>query len=130
MLRTPIWYRKSVSVEAKVRIFRALPPAWLHESETRAPTINEERRLQTFYMGCLITLLGATLGGRMPNDLVLDLTGQPSLDNIMRKNRLRWFGPVNRMENTNGEPVLPKKVLFLLFPKLSTSLRWNGETMA
>ena len=34
----------------------------------------------------------------------------------MRRNRLRWFGPINRMENNQGEASLSKKVMFSYFP--------------
>ena len=60
-------------------------------------------------------LLGVCLGDRMRNDLILQLTDQPPLEKILRRNRLRWFGHVNRMDDEKGHPMLPKKVLFSTF---------------
>jgi hypothetical protein len=68
----------------------------------------------------------------MRNDLVLQLTGQPSLENILRRNRLRWFGHVNRMDNDQGYPLLTKKTLFASFKDAKRlphgiKLRWRDK---
>ncbi|CAF0801605.1 unnamed protein product [Didymodactylos carnosus] len=100
-----------------VRIFRAcILPVLLYGSEVWSLTLAQERRLNTFYMACLRTLVGITLGDRMSNEKLLELSGQQNLENIMRRNRLRWFGHVNRMEDVNKKPKLLKKVMFLYFP--------------
>ena len=83
-------------------------------------------------MKCLRTLLGVCLGDRMRNDLILQLTGQPPLEKILRRNRLRWFGHVNRMDNEEGHLMLPKKVLFSTFtnakrPPHGVKLRWRDK---
>ncbi|CAF4635093.1 unnamed protein product, partial [Didymodactylos carnosus] len=89
MLRMPIWYRKTVSCEAKMRIFRAcILPVLLYGSEVWSLTMAQGRRLNTFYMACLRTLVGVTLGDRIFNEKLLELSGQPNLENIMRRNRL------------------------------------------
>lgn len=118
MLRNGVWYRKSISIEAKLRIFRAcIIPVSLYGSEVWSLTIAQERRLNTFYMACLRTIIGVNLGDRMANETILNLTGQPCLENIMRRNRLRWFGHVNRMENADdAEPSSVKKTMFSFFP--------------
>ena len=33
----------------------------------------------------------------MSNTQLLQIIGQPNLENILRRNRLRWFGHANRM---------------------------------
>ncbi|CAF2121924.1 unnamed protein product [Rotaria magnacalcarata] len=118
MLRNAIRYRKSISIEAKLRIFRAcVIPVLLYGSEVWSLTVVQERRLNTFYMTCLRTIIGVNLGDKMANETILDLTGQPCLENIMRRNRLRWFGHVNRMENSDdAEPRSVKKTMFSYFP--------------
>ena len=35
----------------------------------------------------------------------------------MRRNRLRWFGHVNRMNNPDGGPSLVKKTMFSFYPE-------------
>ncbi|CAF4446781.1 unnamed protein product [Rotaria socialis] len=103
MLRNVIWHRKTISIEAKLRIFRAcVLPVLLFGSEVWSLTAVQENRISTFYMKCLRTILGLNLGDRVANITIMQLSGQPSIENLMRRNRLRWFGHANRMENENG----------------------------
>ena len=46
---------------------------------------------------------------------LLEITGQPRIENIIRRNRLRWFGHVNRAVNQDGHPALIKKTMFAFF---------------
>jgi hypothetical protein len=48
----------------------------------------------------------------MANDTLLEITGQPHIENIMRRNRLRWFGHANRLNKEDNEPSLVRKVMF------------------
>jgi hypothetical protein len=117
MLRYVIWSRKSISIAAKLRIFRACElPVLLYGSETWAITAFQERRIHSFYMKCLRTVICVNLGDRLPNDKILEITGQPPIENILQRNRLRWFGHANRMLNTNNEPAIVKKIMFSYFP--------------
>ncbi|CAF3405297.1 unnamed protein product, partial [Rotaria socialis] len=116
MLRNVIWYRKTILIEAKLRIFRAcVLPVLLFGSEVWSLTAVQEKRISTFYMKCLRTILGLNLGDRVANITIMQLSGQPSIENLMRRNRLRWVGHANRMENENG-PHLVKKIMFSYFP--------------
>ena len=118
MLRHVIWYRKTVSISARLRIFRScVLSVLLYGSEVWSLTTALERRLCTFYHRCLRTIIGVNLGDRMSNDQLLHLTGQPSLVDIMRRNRLRWFGHVNRMNNPDGSSSLVKKTMFSFYPE-------------
>jgi hypothetical protein len=113
MLRNTIWYRKSVSLEAKFRIFRAcVLPVLLHGIEVWSLTMAQERRINSFYMKCLRTIICVNLGDRMANDTILGITGQPHIENIMRRNRLRWSGHANRMNKEDNEPSLVRKIMF------------------
>src|ERR1700722_10280478 len=69
---------------------------------------------------------------RIENEVVLKLSGQPNLNEILRRNRLRWFWHVNRMHNARGEPMLTKKVLFAYFenvkrPQYGVKKRWKDK---
>ena len=98
MLRHVVWHRRTMSLEAKLRIFRAcVLPVLLYGSEVWSLTQTSERRLCAFYHRCLRTIIGINLGDRMSNLQLLQITGQPSLEDILRRNRLRWFGHTNRM---------------------------------
>ncbi|CAF5223980.1 unnamed protein product, partial [Rotaria magnacalcarata] len=62
-LRRIAWYRKCISIQAKVRIFKAcILPVLLYGSEIWCLKAVEEQRLNTFYMKCLRTLLGVGRG--------------------------------------------------------------------
>ena len=111
-----IWNRKSISIMAKLRIFRAcVLPVLLYGSETWSITTLHERRIISLYMKCLRTIIGINLSDRMSNEKILDITGQPPIENILRRNRLRWFGHANRMMNSDNEPSFVKKVTFSYF---------------
>ena len=117
MLRNVIWHRKTVSINSKLKIFRAcVLPVLFYGSETWYPTVAQDKRINAFYMKCLRTLVRLNLGNRVPNQTNLQLTGQPAVEDIMIRNRLGWFGHVNRMENNQGKASLSKKVMFSYFP--------------
>ncbi|CAF3348204.1 unnamed protein product [Rotaria socialis] len=117
MLRNVVWYRKNVSISAKLKIFRScVLPVLLYGSETWCPTVAQEKRFATFYMKCLRTLVGLNLGDRAPNQAILQITGQPAVEGIMRRNRLRWFGHVNIMVDDQDAATLVKKTIFSYLP--------------
>ncbi|CAF4465014.1 unnamed protein product [Rotaria socialis] len=76
MLRSVIWYRKSVSVNAKLRIFRVcVLPVLLYGSEVWALTIAQENRINIFYMKYLRKILGLNLGDRVSNVRIMEVSG-------------------------------------------------------
>jgi hypothetical protein len=118
MLRNVIWYRKTISIKSRLRIYRAcVLPVLLYGSETWSITKTHEQRINTFYMKCLRIIIGVNLGDRMSNDKILEITGQPPIERILRRNRLRWFGHANRMMNSENEPSVVKKITFSYFPE-------------
>ncbi|CAM4985039.1 unnamed protein product [Rotaria socialis] len=118
MLRHVIWCRKTVSIQAKLRIFRAcVLPVLLYGSEIWSTTAAQEQRLNTFYLKCLRTIIGINLDDRMPNEQLLQLTGQPHLSNILSRNRLRWLGHANSMQTEDNIPSMVKKAMFAYFPQ-------------
>lgn len=136
MLRHVVWHRKSISITAKFRIFRAcVLPVLLYGSEIWALTIKQEKRVASFYYKCLRTIININLGDRMSNEKLLEITGQPTIENVMRRNRLRWFGHINRCENENGQPSLIKKTMFAYFhgekrpANLGRIKRWEDKIL-
>ena len=116
MLRHAVWHRKGVSIIARLRIFRvSVIPVLMYGSETWALTIEKEQRIASFYYKCLRAIIGISLGDRMSNEKLLNITGQPTIENVIRRNRLRWFGHVNRCVNVNGYPSVVKKTMFVYF---------------
>ncbi|CAF3872092.1 unnamed protein product [Rotaria sp. Silwood1] len=103
ILRHVIWHGKNVSIEAKLRIFRScVLPILLYENEVWSLTVMQEKRIDTFYMKCLRTLLSLNLEDRVPNEKFLQLCGQPKIEEIMCRNRLRLFGHANSMESAQN----------------------------
>jgi hypothetical protein len=136
MLRYSIWNRKSVSITGRLRIFRAcILPVLLYGSETWSLTKKQEQRVITFYSRCLRTIIGVNLGDRLSNETLLDITGQSRIENIIRRNRLRWFGHVNRAANRDGRPSLTKKTMFAYFhnekrpSNMGRSNRWEDKVL-
>ncbi|CAM2721164.1 unnamed protein product [Rotaria socialis] len=118
MLRSVIWYRKTISITSRLRIYRAcVLPVLLYGSETWSITKTHEQRISTFYMKCLRIIIGVNLGDRISNDKILEITGQSQIETIIRRNRLRWFGHANRMMNSDNEPSVVKKITFSYFPE-------------
>ena len=89
--------------------------------------------MNSFYMRCIRTILGLDLGDRVSHRRVLPLSGQPPLEKIMRRNRLRWFGHVNRMKGEDGEASLTKKMMFSHLPddkwpsNIGIRKRWEAK---
>jgi hypothetical protein len=136
MLRQVIWHRKNVSIEAKLRIFRScVLPVLLYGSEVWSLTVVQEKRIGTFYMECLRTLLGLNVGDRVPNEIVLQLCDQPKIEEIMCRNRLRWFGHANRMESAQNGASLVKRAMYSYFPdskrprNVGVRKRWEDKIM-
>jgi len=116
MLRFAIWHRRSVTITAKLRIFRAcVLPVLVYGSETWSIPTTHEKRMTTFYRRCLRTSIGVNLGDRLSNEKLLEITGQPPIENIILRNRLRWFGHANRAVTDNNESSLIKKIMFSYF---------------
>jgi signal recognition particle receptor subunit beta len=136
LLRSIIWCRKIISIPAKLRLFRAcVLPVLLYGSEVWSITVAQERRLNIFYLKCLRAIVGANLSYRMSNDKLLRLTGEPHLNDILRRNQLRWFGHVNRMNSIHNEPSIMRKATFSYFPNCkrpqnaSVLKRWQNKIL-
>ena len=89
--------RKKIEKKAKEEGDSIIFHSTLYGSEVWHNKQSLERRLYTFYNWCLRTIIGINLGDRMSNTQLLQIIGQPNLENILRPNRLRWFGHANRM---------------------------------
>ncbi len=104
-----------MSVKARLRIFRACVLfVLLYWSETWSFTIRQKQRITSFYNRCLPTIFG-NLRDRLSNETLLDITGQPPVENIIRGNRLRWFEHVNRGKIRDVWPLITKKAMFAYF---------------
>ena len=149
MLRCVIWHRKSVSTTARLRVLRAFVLlALLFLSETWAHLIKQEQRVAIFYYRRLRTIIGVNPGDRMSNEQLVDITCQPTIENVTCRRCLRWFGHLNRRVDVNMsvklapdssffsrfayEPVLILilAVLDTEFYSLSIGIIFNGDHRA
>ena len=136
MLRHAVRHRKGVFIIARLRIFRAcVIPVLMYGSETWALTIKQEQKVASFYYKCLETIIGISLGDRMSNEKLLNITGQPTIENVIRRNRLRWFGHVNRCVTGNRCPSVVKKTMFAYFHRekrptnMGRTKRWEDKVL-
>src|ERR1044072_3697284 len=105
----PLWKRKQVSVVTKMAIYRAaVLPTLLYGSETWVLGVKEISRLEVFQMKCLRTIIGVTKFDHKRNEDVREQTGQCTVEELVRRCRLRWLGHVARM----GEDRLPPRLLY------------------
>jgi hypothetical protein len=82
-------------------------PVLLYCCETWAVKDRHVQRLHVFYMQCLRRILGVTRLDMYSNDDILSMCdNQPPLENIIRLQRLRWFGHLMRMSDDR----LPRKI--------------------
>lgn len=99
-LRWCLWKKRNVSLKTKMRVFNAaIIPILLYASETWTLLAGDLRALETFHMRCLRTILGITLLHRWRNETIRQRCHQQkTVEQIIRRSRLRWFGHVARMD--------------------------------
>jgi hypothetical protein len=127
----PLWKRKQVSVETKMKIYRAaVLPVLLYGSEVWVLSVRESERLEVFQMKCLRIILGITKWDFKRNEAVRAETEQCEVMELVTRGRLRWLGHVMRM----GEGRLPPQ---LLYGKIAgkgkrgrPALRWKDMVQA
>lgn len=126
--------RSNVSRETKIRIYKTvLRPVVLYGSETWAVTRECEEWLRIWERKVLRRIFGPVcengIWRRRSNEELRNLYGQPDIVTEQKKARLKWFGHVERMEESR----FPKKAL-RGHPGGSRSrgrprLRWEDEVM-
>lgn len=110
-----IWRKKALSVVTKVRLYRTLIlPILLYGAETWVLLDADLKKLEVFQMRCLRRILGVNLLDKIPNvEIRARCSHQPTVESLIRRARLRWFGHVCRME----ERRLPYQALWRTRPE-------------
>ena len=100
-LRT-IWSSKDVSIHLKTRLYGALIlPIATYGSESWTTRRKEIDALLVFEMKCLRAILRITRSGRLRNTMIRKkLNISETIEDIVLKRRLRWFGHVVRNTST------------------------------
>ena len=102
-LRKAIWNNRKISLQLKMRLFRALIlPIATYASETWVLTIKDENKLNVFEMRCLRAILGVSRRDRISNANIRKTTNSEySITDMIRTKRLKWFGHVCRKPTTS-----------------------------
>ena len=97
-LRKSIWNRRSISLNLKIRLYKALIlPIATYASETWTVKGEDAHKLEVFEMRCLRAILGVTRLHRIPNEQIRKILNiSNTISEIVRNKRLRWFGHVTR----------------------------------
>jgi len=112
-LRPRVWSNCNLSIRVKIQVYTTcVVGVLLYGCEKWTTRRHQERRLNTFQMRCLRSILGLFWKDRVPNTSILQTTGSYDLITIIRHRRLRWAGHVSRMEDNR----LPKQVLYSELP--------------
>ena len=100
LLKSRVWSRKDLSLKLKGRVFQAAVMSSLtYGAETWPVCGRSLRRLRTFYHRCLRATTQLSRLTRTPDQQVREVAGCPSIDVVLRRKRLRWFGHVRRMDS-------------------------------
>ena len=98
-----IWSKRSISKSLKVRLYKALIlPIAMYASETWTLKARDSRKLESFEMRCLRTILGVSRRDRIPNVRIREeLEMNKIITECIKEKRLRWFGHIARRPNGN-----------------------------
>ena len=108
-LREKVWERRGVSLETKLKVYRAVVlTTLLYGSETWTVYRRHEKILNHFHLRCLHNLLHIRWQDKVPNTEVLQRANFPSITTITRKAQLRWAGHVSRMHDDR----IPKQLFY------------------
>ena len=95
---TVVWHRTGINIQTKLDVYRAaVLPVLLYASETWTVYVRHVKKLNHFHTVCLRKLLGIKWQDMIPDTVVLDRAGIPSINTLLMKSQLRWAGHIVRM---------------------------------
>ena len=107
-LRKPLWNQSSISLETKLSIYKAtILPTVLYGSEAWTCSDSDYAKLNAFHTKKMRSILGLKRD-QIHNKELYQRTKSFPLEDLVRRNRLRWAGHLRRFDENR----LPKKVLF------------------
>ena len=90
---------KGMNLRSKGIIYTTcIRPAKLHGSETWSTKIEDIRKIQRSEIRMLRWMTGVSLNERKSNECVRSMLAIDDIAEVMRQNRLRWFGHVERRD--------------------------------
>ena len=94
-LMARVWRSPKLAVRTKMADYNAcVISTLLYGSETWTMCAGQERRLNTFHLRNIRSILGISWHDKVTNTDVLSRAGLPSMYTLLRHRRLRWLGPV------------------------------------
>ena len=88
-----------MSVKSKGIIYTTcIRPAMLYGSETWSTKVEDIRKMQRGDMRMLRWMTGVSVSERKSNECVRSMLAIDDVAEVMRRNRLRWFGHVERRD--------------------------------
>ena len=100
----PILSNKSISLKSRGKVFVAgVRGVLLHASETWAVTTDDTKRLERTDNAMVRWICSTKITDRTPMSELRLRLGIPSLVDILRRGRLRWFGHVKRLEESQWQ---------------------------
>jgi len=118
-----LWKDRGIKLQTKMATYRAVViPTLLYCCETWTTYRRHLKQLEQFHQRCLRNILGIRWQDRVPNTVVLERSGLPSIEKQVIQAQLRWSGHIVRMSNAR----IPK---MLLYGQLRDGHRDTGRPM-
>ena len=113
-LRERLWNNSNVSIRVKGKLFRAITLSTLiYRDETWTVYRSHVKKLYTFMMRHLQSIMKIKLQDKVTNIQVLKRVRLPSLENLIIRNNLRWTGHLLRVPTDR----IPRQVLNSQLPQ-------------
>ena len=120
-LRAKVWEKSGISVTTKLNVYKAVVlPSLLYGCETWTVYARHAKKLNSFHMRCLRSILRIKWEDKVPDTEVLEKAKAESVFSLLKRAQLRWAGHVFRMEDSR----IPKQ---LLYSELADGSRKRGR---
>ena len=104
-----VWHRSGISLQTKLKVYKAaVLPVLLYACETWTVYRRHSKMLNHFHTKSLRKILNIQWQQKIPDTVVLEKAGIPSIDTILMQHQLRWAGHVTRMPDHR----LPKQIFY------------------
>ena len=96
---TEVRYDRKIHLRLKTKVYEAIiRPALTYGSECWAKKVTNKRTIATTEMRMLRGILGVSRGEHMRNEEIRRILHITPIDEVIRSDRLRWFGHVQRRD--------------------------------
>lgn len=108
-LHQRVWKTHDLTLPTKKKIYETLVlSCLLYASETWTLLQSHKKKLNSFHLRCLRSILHIKWEDKIPNETVLEKANSLTIENLIRTRCLRWLGHVSRMDENR----LPQQIAF------------------